>query len=184
MANTLKVQFDSYIPDYKEYAEVIAGSFAKRFSGAEKPVLFIEPGSAPVGDAMKFVAKVVSLKTVRGKNIATLLGSIYNINPTLNKKNPPICVYHSGDNEPQWFDDLDFGGYTCIESDYLYRGYSGKIAVGDYVIFGNVGSYSVVLKPPFILPNFPIVDYNDETGQIVPVKDAETFDDLFHTYRF
>jgi len=184
MPDMLKEQFDSYIPDYKEYAEVIAGSFAKRFSGAEKPVLFIEPGSALVGDVMKFVTKVVSLKTVRGKNIATLLGSIYNINPTLNKKNPPICVYHSGDHEPQWFDDLDFGGYTCIESDYLYRGYSGKIAVGDYVVFGNVGSYSVVLKPPFILPNFPIVDYNDETGQIVPVKDAETFDDLFHTYRF
>jgi len=184
MVDTLKVQFDSYIPDYKEYAEVIAGSFAKRFSGAEKPVLFIEPGSALVGDVMKFVTKVVSLKTVRGKNIATLLGSIYNINPTLNKKNPPICVYHSGDNEPQWFDDLDFGGYTCIEFDYLYRGYSGRIAVGDYVVFGNVGSYSVVLKPPFILPNFPIVDYNDETGQIVPVKDAETFDDLFRTYRF
>lgn len=184
MPDTLKVQFDSYIPDYKEYAEVIAGSFAKRFSGEEKPVLFIEPGSALVGDVMKFVAKVVSLKTVRGKNIATLLGSIYNINPTLNKKNPPICVYHSGDNEPQWFDDLDFGGYTCIESDYLYRGYSGKIAVGDYVVFGNVGSYSVVLKPPFILPNFPIVDYNDDTGHIVPVKDAETFDDLFRTYRF
>jgi len=184
MAESLKSQFDSYIPDYKEYAEVVAGSFAEKFSGGEKPALFIEPGSALVGDVMQFAARVVSLKTIRGENIATLLGSVYNINPTLNGKNPPLSVYHSGENEPQWFDDLDFGGYTCIESDYLYRGYSGKVAVGDYVVFGNVGSYSVVLKPPFILPDFAVVDYNDETGEFFAVKEAETFDDLFHTYKF
>jgi len=184
MAESLKSQFDSYIPSYKEYAEVVAGSFAERFSEVEKPALFIEPGSALVGDVMQFAARVVSLKTIRGKNIATLLGSVYNINPTLNGKNPPIYVYHSGASKPQWVVDLDFGGFTCIESDYLYRGYSGELAVGDYVVFGNVGSYSVVLKPPFILPNFAVVDYNDETGEFFAVKDAETFDDLFHTYKF
>lgn len=184
MADSLKSQFDSYIPTYKEYAEVVAGSFAEKFSGTEKPILFIEPGSALSGDVMQFAARVVSLKTTRGKKIATLHGSVYNINPTLNGKNPPIHVYHGGENKLQRCENLDFGGYTCIESDYLYRGYTGEIAVGDYVVFDNVGSYSIVLKPPFILPNFTIVNYNDETGEILPVKDAETFDDLFHTFKF
>jgi len=40
---------------------------------------------------MKFACKVESIKNIRGKDIATVLGSIYNINPTLNKKNPPVC---------------------------------------------------------------------------------------------
>ena len=74
-------------------------------------------------------------------------------------------------------------GFTCIESDYLYRGYNGPLAVGDMVVFDNVGSYSVVLKPPFILPNFPMVELTDD-GEVRVIKRQETFDDLFHTYSF
>ena len=130
---------------------------------------------------MRFAAKVVNIKEVRGKTIATLLGSIYNINPTLNKKNPPISIYSMGGVQKE-YKDLDFGGFTCIESDYLYRRFNGSLAVGDMVVFGNVGSYSVVLKPPFILPNFPIVEITDEKTEII--KRGETFDDLFHTFSF
>lgn len=179
MSDSLKAQFDSVVPSYEEYAKAIAPLFAERFTGEKKPVLFIEPGSAIVGDCMKFAAKVVSIKEVRGKAIATLLGSIYNINPTLNKKNPPLTVYAMG-GEQNHYSDLDFGGFTCIESDYLYRHYDGELAEGDMAVFGNVGSYSIVLKPPFILPNFPVVDM--ATGTVV--KRAECFDDLFHTFRF
>ena len=84
--------------------------------------------------------------------------------------------------EQRDYEDLDFGGFTCIESDYLYRHFSGKLAVGDFAVFGNAGSYSVVLKPPFILPNFPIVDLS--AGQVEIVKRGENFDDLFHTFSF
>ncbi len=182
MADSLKAQFDSEIPTYKQYAEAVAPVFAEHFNNTEnKPMLLIEPGSALVGDCMRFASKVVNIKNVRGKAIATLLGSIYNINPTLNKKNPPIEVYPMGEEQKE-YEDLDFGGFTCIESDYLYRHYNGKLAKGDIVVFGNVGSYSVVLKPPFILPNFPIVDISE--GSLEIIKRGETFDDLFHTFAF
>jgi len=182
MADSLKVQFDSEIPTYKQYAQAVAPVFAEHFKNTEnKPMLLIEPGSALVGDCMHFAAKVVNIKEVRGKAIATLLGSIYNINPTLNTKNPPIEVYPMG-GEQKEYTDLDFGGFTCIESDYLYRHYNGKLAKGDMVVFGNVGSYSVVLKPPFILPNFPIIDISE--GELEIIKRGENFDDLFHTFAF
>lgn len=180
MADSLKEQFDSEIPTYRQYAEAVAPVFAEHFKNAEnKPMLLIEPGSALVGDCMRFAARVMNIKHVRGKAIATLLGSIYNINPTLNKKNPPIEVYAMGEEQKDYF-DLDFGGFTCIESDYLYRHYNGKLAKGDVVVFGNVGSYSVVLKPPFILPNFPVIDISE--GQMEMIKRGETFDDLFRTF--
>lgn len=182
MANSLKEQFDSEIPTYRQYAEAVAPAFAEHFKDSEKkPMLLIEPGSALVGDCMHFVSKVINIKNVRGKSIATLLGSIYNINPTLNKKNPPIEVCPMG-GEQKEYKDLDFGGFTCIESDYLYRHYDGKLAKGDMVVFGNVGSYSVVLKPPFILPNFPVIDISE--GEFEIIKRGETFDDLFHTFSF
>ncbi len=183
MADSLKAQFSSYIPSYKEYAQSVAKKVAESFKGLPNPpCLFIEPGSALSGDVMKFAAKVISIKQIGTKSIATLLGSIYNINPTLNTKNPPLEVYHCS-NEAKHYENLDFGGFTCIESDYLYKGFSGKLAVGDYVVFGNVGSYSVVLKPPFILPNFAVVDL-DESPKRTLVKEPECFDDIFHTYKF
>lgn len=182
MADSLKSQFDSYIPCYEDYAKAVATIFSEHFKGAEKkPMLLIEPGSALVGDCMKFASKVVNIKNVRGKDIATLLGSIYNINPTLNKKNPPIEIFNMGETQKE-YKDLDFGGFTCIESDYLYRHFDGKLALGDIVVFGNVGSYSVVLKPPFILPNFPIIDLSNNEVEII--KRGERFDDLFNTFTF
>lgn len=183
MKNSLKAQFGMHIPTYKEYAQEAAATIALHFGGCKnQPKLFIEPGSALVGDAMRFAARVKSIKDIRGKKIATLMGSIYNINPTLNKKNPPLTVMHDETLPTSEYADLDFAGFTCIESDYLYRGYNGPLSLGDFVVFENVGSYSVVLKPPFILPNFPILELRE--GRIDVIKRQETFDDLFHTYTF
>lgn len=182
MKNDMKKQFSSYIPEYREYAELVATMFGKHYGKmTKKPMLFIEPGTALVGDVMRFASKVVGIKNIREKNIATLLGSVYNINPTLNGKNPSLEIFHKNDEELNYYDDIDFGGYTCIESDYLYKGYSGKLAIGDYVVFDNVGSYSIVLKPPFILPNFAVVSYNGKDIEIV--KRQENFDDIFRTYQ-
>ena len=182
MPDSLKSQFTVEIPTYEQYAKEVVPVFAEYFKDKDKkPLLLIEPGTALVGDCMKFVAKVVSIKDVRGKKIATLLGSIYNINPTLNTKNPPIEIINTGGEQSE-YKDLDFGGFTCIESDYLYKRYNGKLAVGDSVIFSNVGSYSVVLKPPFILPNFPVIELSN--GNVVEIKRGETFEDLFHTFNF
>lgn len=189
MGESLKEQFDVEIPDYKQYADATAPLFKDYFSDIEtnkQPKLILEPGSALVGDAMKFAARVINIKNIRGKSIATLAGSMYNINPTLNKKNPPINIYHDDNSlyRQQMYNNLDFGGYTCIEADYLYRGFNGKLAVGDFVVFDNIGSYSIVLKPPFILPNFAMVEYDEGTDSIEIVKHKEKFEDLFKTFKF
>lgn len=182
MDESLKKQFNTKIPSYDDYAVEVATIFAENFKNkTKKPLMLIEPGSALVGDCMKFISRVINIKNIRGKSIATLLGSIYNINPTLNTKNPPITILKSGNSSIK-YEDLDFGGFTCIESDYLYRHYSGELSVGDIVVFGNVGSYSIVLKPPFILPNFPIIDICDNRIEII--KRQEYFDDIFHTFSF
>ena len=183
MEESLKKQFSSKIPSYKEYAEAVAPLVKEAYDCLpydKQPTLFIEPGSALVGDCMKFASKIISIKNVRGKNIATLLGSIYNINPTLNTKNPPIKCYPMGGVRIE-YSSLDFGGFTCIESDYLFKNFTGSLSVGDYVVFSNVGSYSIVLKPPFILPNFAVLELNSH-GDYKLIKAQETFDDLFHTY--
>ena len=183
MPEDLKKQFSVAIPTFDDYAEVAASPFAHFFMERKvksSPELIIEPGTALVADSMKFVCKVVSIKEIRGQLIATLSGSGYNINPNPNRKNVPIEVISLG--ESNYLTNINFAGYTCIESDYLYKGYSGHLAVGDLVVFDDVGSYSVVMKPPFILPNVPILEL-DETGKHYNIiKRQETIDDLFQTY--
>lgn len=180
MADSLKAQFANEIPDYQSYAEAAATVFAEYFADKEvKPELLIEPGSAVVGDCMKFVGTVKTIKNVRGKWFATILGSQKNISMT--GINPPMEVVSMG-NEQKVYENLDMVGFTCIEGDVLYHNYSGKLAHEDAIVISNCGSYSLVMKPPFILPNFPVLDIC--AGQPEVIKRGEVFDDLFHTFNF
>lgn len=178
MADSLKEQFNVNIPEYKDYANAVVHLFAERFRDAQNvPELLIEPGSALVGDCMRFATSVKTIKSVRGKTFVAVLGSQKNISMT--GVNPPMKIYSMG-NEPQQVEEADIVGYTCIEADVLYRRYGGKIAKDDMIVFENCGSYSLVMKPPFILPNFPVLDISE--GKIELIKRAETFEDIFHTY--
>ena len=180
MADSLKAQFSSEIPDYEAYAKAAAQVFADYFKDKDvKPELLIEPGSAVVGDCMKFVGTVKTIKNVRGKWMAHVLGSQKNISMT--GINPPIEVIAMG-GEQKEYKDLDFLGFTCIEGDVLYHNYNGKLAHQDVIVISNCGSYSLVMKPPFILPNFPVLDISE--GKTEVIKRAENFDDLFHTFNF
>ena len=180
MADSLKAQFSCEIPDYKSYAKAAAQVFADYFNDKDvKPELLIEPGSAVVGDCMKFIGAVKTIKNVRGKWMAHVLGSQKNISMT--GINPPIEVIAMG-GEQKEYKDLDFLGFTCIEGDVLYHNYTGKLAHQDVIVISNCGSYSLVMKPPFILPNFPVLDISE--GKTEVIKRAENFDDLFHTFNF
>lgn len=180
MADSLKAQFSCEIPDYEAYAKAAAQVFADYFKDKDvKPELLIEPGSAVVGDCMKFIGTVKTIKNVRGKWIATVLGSQKNISMT--GINPPMEVIAMGGDQKE-YKDLDFVGFTCIEGDVLYHNYTGKLAHQDVIVISNCGSYSLVMKPPFILPNFPVLDISE--GKTEVIKRAENFDDLFHTFYF
>ena len=174
-------QFDFMPPSFEDYADVVAGFMKNRYQDEEeRPRLIIEPGSALVANSMKYVTKVLNIKNARDIKIASLSGSTFQINPSVKNMNRPLEVYQTPDNAKSdaEFDNLYMAGYTCIEADYLYKGYSGKLGTGDYVVFGNVGSYSVVMKPPFILPDIPILEIiNDSTINLW--KRTQTPEDIF-----
>ena len=110
MEDSLKAQFSSEIPVYEDYAKAAATVFAERF-GDFGPELIIEPGSALVGDCMKFVGTVKTIKNVRGKYIASVLGSQKNISMT--GVNPPLEIIPAG-SEQKEYESIDLVGFTCI----------------------------------------------------------------------
>ena len=180
MKDSLKEQLSDEIPDYRQYAAATATIFAEYFANKDvKPELLIEPGSAIVGDCMTFVGTVKTIKNIRGKHIATILGSQKNI--SMIGVNPPIEVIAMGGKQKD-YKGLDFVGFTCIEGDVLYHNYSGMLANEDAIVISNCGSYSLVMKPPFILPNFPVLDICGDSIEVI--KRGEVFDDLFNTFAF
>lgn len=185
MEPSLAMQFGGHIPTYQEYAEVIATAMKNKYghlSYKEQPILYTEPGTTVISGYMSFMAKVESIKNVKGKTYITFNGSGGNMGDICHLKQLPISIYHTGEKMISCV-NATFVGYTCLEHDHIYEGFTGEIAVGDIVEFRNVGSYSNVFKPPFILPNCAMICENS-TGNFEIIKNRETFDDIFHTYIF
>ena len=135
-----------------------------------------------ISGCMSFVSKVKTIKSVKGKSYVTFDCSGGNMGDICHLKQLPITVYPMG-NEAKQLNNSTFVGYTCLEHDHIYEGFNGNLAVGDLIQFRNVGSYSNVFKPPFILPNCAMVQISDD-GKVELIKRTETLDDLFQTYIF
>jgi diaminopimelate decarboxylase len=185
MSSALRNQFPFAVPGYEDYAAAVASQLIAAFPGSTGPELILEPGAALTADVMRFVAKVVALKRIRSREIALVAGSIHNIKPTLHQKQLPITVVRAPDAPSARTSDqpLDIVGYTCMEHDYLYRGCNEELCPGDYVIFDNVGAYTIVMKPPFIRPA-PAILVLENDQSFSQTKRPERFDDLFAAYSF
>lgn len=185
MEPELAVQFGGHIPSFEEYAEVVATAMKEKYGSLpieEQPELYTEPGTTLISGCMSFISSVKTIKNVKGKNYVTFDCCGGNMGDICHLKNLPISVYHNGVSAKELI-NATFVGYTCLEHDHIYEGFNGSLAVGDYVQFRNVGSYSNVFKPPFILPNCAMVQL-DKEGHTTPLKRGETFDDIFDTYMF
>lgn len=174
-------QFDN-VPTYDEYAQAVGGLFARHYGDCpDRPLLLTEPGTTLINKYVDFIGRVDAIKRIRGKWFAVLDCSEHNLGETCTLKTLPMGVVRIG--EQKQYVDLDVTGYTCLEQDVMRRHYTGPLAVGDYIVFGNVGGYSNVLKPPFIAPNCAMVALCPDGGTRV-IKRRETFADLMGTYAF
>jgi len=184
MAPEFQKQF-SNIPTYEEYADVTASVFENHYKDVpenKRPILFTEPGTTIVNKYISCIGKVKAIKQIKEKTFAVLNCSEHNLGETCLLKRLPIEIIHNN-NQHNHYINVDFVGYTCLEQDVMYSGYSGNLAIDDYVLFDNVGGYSNVYKPPFIKPNCSMV-VRKENGQYHIIKRTETFDDLLKTYVF
>ena len=93
-------------------------------------------------------------------------------------------VYNSNIKNAIHVKKAKLSGYTCIESDIIHDDFSGDVAKGDTIIFKEVGAYSVVMKPPFILPDVAIIQFNKITNCYDLIRVKQTFNDVFHNFKF
>lgn len=187
MDESLASQFGNSIPSYEEYAEVVGGAMDEHYRNYEKkPILFSEPGTTVVAKYLSLITKVMHVKIINGKRFATVDSSYYNAGEICTMKNLPYYLisdnFYKEENKNQ-SERTDIMGYTCLEQDCIYHDFEHIVSVGDTIVFGNVGGYSIVSKPPFIQPNCRVLCYTSE-NKIIEIKRQESFDDVFSNFIF
>lgn len=179
----MRASFGQSIPTFAEYGAAVGALFAAQYGAlppAERPTLITEPGTTLVADAMQFAAPVTAIKSLPGNDCAVLDASIHTVGVISQMRNLPLLVLDA--ETPR--KNMNFTGYTCLEYDILYRGYTGPLDVGSGVVFDNIGSYSNVLKPPFIHPDVPMVEYRRSDDSLRRIKRAQTAEEIFSQYVF
>lgn len=185
MSENMRDQIGINSISFEAYGETVAilSRYLKwNFDG--KVELIIEPGTAISSKCYDYVVEVQSIKQIDDLSIVNVSGSVYNLNPSANRLNfdYEIVKLKSSPRQRVKVKDAIVTGYTCIESDIILREFTGEICEGDLIVFKEIGSYSVVMKPPFILPACPIYRYDLSHG-IDEIRSEESTSDIFKLYK-
>ena len=152
-------------PLYKDYAKTIYSVF-KKFTkkyNTKLPGIIIEPGTSIIADSMKFVSNVKKVKKIKNHNIIVCLSAMHLLSPTNKKINLPVDLYDKNCKLKNYNDGYKYlvSGFTCIESDILGEiSVKTKIDNSHFLVFNNVGSYSIVMGSNFILPQPAIFKFD------------------------
>lgn len=179
MERDMSKQFGGYCT-MQEYAYAIA----RELSYADKKYrIILEAGTPTIANAMSLYSRVTSIKRRPDypNDVVILNTSKFDLGYASTVLNLPITVYKTGGSARKKLHTAIFSGYTCIEDDKIYRGYTGELGVGDTVVFRNVGAYSISQSPAFILPQPEILAVHGSDIEII--KRRSTPSDVLASYK-
>lgn len=179
MEDRLRRQLDFEVPSFADYAAAGSGAVAEAYPNGG-PTLIIEPGTALAANALSFAAKVVAVKDIRGRRLALVGGSVHTVKPTLHNKRLTTTIYRSPAADVSNGRTADIVGYTCMEHDIMLPACEDPLSPGDFVVFEDVGAYTLVMKPPFISGAPPVVAHDGREFSLA--RRREEFEDVFATY--
>lgn len=183
MSEGLSSQFGDNLPTYKDYAEAVLRPIAEHYATSDSlPIVFTEPGATVVSHYISFTTQVLNTRTIRGRAIATVDGSSYNLGSICKSKRLPYQLHRAAESFNS-VSNADVAGFTCLEDDILYKAFEEPLSIGDRICFENVGGYSIVCKPPFIRPNCCMYAIRPD-GELIEIMREETFEDVFSKFDF
>ena len=169
---------------FQDYARVITSLVKATYpSSDDQPWIVLEPGTALVANTMNYWTRVVAIKKIESRSIAVVDGSIHELSPNGRQlRNPTFHVQMISTTETPSM-PWHVVGYTCVEDDYLSKDYLSKISKGDFLGYSHVGSYNIVMKPPFIRPASAVLEL-DRDGEVLNVfRETQTIGDIFSGFR-
>lgn len=177
--NTLRAQYlpgDQATPSFDRYADALCdGLSALTYPPREQPTLVLETGRALVDDAGYLVTTVVANKRLPDGRRAVVLDAGVNVLFT--------SFWYKHDVVPAqdfrgMMEPTVFYGPLCMNIDEMHETILfPSLAVGERVVFKNVGAYNVTQWMQFIAPR-PAVALIGAERRHALVRRAETLDDV------
>lgn len=169
---------------FEEYARIITGLVKSAYPNAnDQPWIILEPGTALVANTMNYWTRVVAVKQIESKSIAVVDGSIHELSPNGRQNRNPTFQLRSSSRSESSAQAWQVVGYTCIEDDYLSKDFFSDISKSDFLGYSHVGSYNIVMKPPFIRPASAVLELN-RNGEVLNVfRETQTISDIFSGFR-
>jgi diaminopimelate decarboxylase len=167
--------FDDYAADVTEVLN------NNKWAVKHQPNLVLEPGISMASNALSFITKVVSVKSIRSKTFVTVDGSAFNTKPTFHSYNMPHYIIKQTDTDQT--ETYNVVGSTCMEKDVMLTEVTNKkLQRDDYIKFDNVGAYTNVFTPPFINAAPAVVVI--ENGDYKLIRKRQAPEDIFKDYLF
>jgi diaminopimelate decarboxylase len=169
---------------FEDYARVITSLVKAAYpSPHDQPWIILEPGTALVANTMNYWTRVVAVKKIESRAIAIVDGSIHELSPNSRQSRNPTFHVQVDPIIDAISEPCHVVGYTCIEDDYLSKDYLSEISKDDFLGYSHVGSYNVVMKPPFIRPASAVLEL-DQNGEILNVfRETQTIGDIFSGFQ-
>ena len=169
---------------FEEYARIITGLVKSAYPNAnDQPWIILEPGTALVANTMNYWTRVVAVKQIESKSIAVVDGSIHELSPNGRQNRNPTFQLRPSSRSESSAQAWQVVGYTCIEDDYLSKDFFSDISKGDFLGYSHVGSYNIVMKPPFIRPASAVLEL-DRNGEVLNVfRETQTISNIFSGFR-
>ncbi len=156
MPEELAKQFNGYA-SFEQYAETVCNKMNDAFPNHDVQ-LILEPGTAIVGNAMDALAHVTDIKKVRGTTYITVDICSNHLGMICECRDIPAEIIGDDNGKGEYVTNATIAGCTCLEFDYIKKGFEGKVSIGDIIIFKNVGAYSISASRQFIVPRLAVVD--------------------------
>ena len=175
MPEEVRTQLGYQVASLETYGTVIGRHLRDLFPDGEVE-FYCEPGTGILADAGVFVTPVEDVKTVGGRSIAVVDGTMFCVNP-LRSATRPACfrvpVGAAGHKVPA---PVAVYGNSCMEIDLLAGDFDAPLAPGDLLVFAQKGAYASCMASPFI-QGIPAVVSIDDSGSLALLR-ARTGDDL------
>jgi len=123
-----------------------------------------ETGAAAVAGCMELVTRVVDIKEQSGRTVINVAGSLFHTSPNTRRVDFPVRVVASAQRESVEGTRL-VGGCTAVDGDWLSVDMPNdtEVCEGDFLVFGDVGAYSISMGTHFTDP-LPAVVERESTG--------------------
>lgn len=187
------VFYNEPVPTPQEMASVYLDKLNELVSYHGKFTLMIESGRFLVAESSLMISKIVNTKEYSDHKIvildtgyhllldAALLKQEYPQEVVLNKSNNNH-LYLSDRNKQYTGKNIHLAGRLCDTFDVFHTSKLSDLSyanIGNYILFYNVGAYSLVFNMPFHCQTKPPVLMKTSDGSIKLIRKGTSFNDLY-----